>query len=129
MRNAGVGRMAEGSGAKRRRRIRPADPRCRVLPHREGARAVSATGVRGGGGSDELATGGAGAQWGEDGMQTLKPLEPGAVFWPERDDLSVIRGLGVRCGQMVVHGTMDLPAAVATWKASLEETGFQLITV
>jgi len=62
-------------------------------------------------------------------MQTLNPLEPGPVFWPERDDLSVIRGLGVRCGQMVVHGTMDLAAAAAPWKASLEETGFQLITV
>jgi len=62
-------------------------------------------------------------------MQTLKPLEPGAVFWPERDQLPVIRGLGVRCGQMVVHGTMDLTSAAAPWKKALEEADFRLITV
>lgn len=62
-------------------------------------------------------------------MQTLKPLEPGVVFWPERDDLAVIRSLGVRCGQMVVHGNMELTAAAAQWKTSLKEAGFQLITV
>lgn len=37
-------------------------------------------------------------------MQHLKPMEPGAVFWPGRDSLDDIRALGVRCGQIVMAG-------------------------
>jgi sugar phosphate isomerase/epimerase len=51
-------------------------------------------------------------------MPALMPLEPGVVFWGERDNLAEIRGLGVRCGQLVIPGGMPLgPEAVATWKA------------
>ncbi len=63
-------------------------------------------------------------------MQTLKPLEAGVVFWGERDNLAEIRGLGVRCGQLVAGGGMTLSPAVAeTWKADLEREQFTLVTV
>jgi len=47
------------------------------------------------------------------------PLEPGVVFWGERDSLAEIRALGARCGQLVIPGGMPLNAdAAATWTSS-----------
>ena len=51
-------------------------------------------------------------------MQLLTPLEPGVVFWAERDNLAEIRSFGVRCGQLVTPGHMPLNAQTAApWKA------------
>jgi sugar phosphate isomerase/epimerase len=51
-------------------------------------------------------------------MQHLTPLEPGVVFWGERDNLAEIRSLGVRCGQLVTPGGMPLNRSTAEpWKA------------
>jgi sugar phosphate isomerase/epimerase len=59
-------------------------------------------------------------------MQPLTPLEPGVVFWAGRDSLDEIRGLGVRCGQLVTPGGLPLDAAeAAKWKAD----DFQIVTV
>ena len=41
-------------------------------------------------------------------MQPLTPLEPGVVFWGERDNLAEVRSLGVRCGQLITPGGMPL---------------------
>ena len=59
-------------------------------------------------------------------MQHLKPLEPGVVFWGERDNLGEIRSLGVRCGQLVTPGSMPLNRSTAeAWMAD----GFAIQTV
>jgi sugar phosphate isomerase/epimerase len=59
-------------------------------------------------------------------MRNLTPLEPGLVFWGERDNLAEIKGLGARCGQMVTPGTMPLNAATAKdWKSD----DFSILTV
>lgn len=59
-------------------------------------------------------------------MQHLKPLEPGVVFWGERDTLGEIRSLGVRCGQLVTPGSMPLNKATAEpWMAD----DFTIVTV
>ncbi len=53
-------------------------------------------------------------------MQDLKPLEPGVMFWAERDNLDEIRAFGIRCGQMCIPGDMQLTAAAAQkWKSDL----------
>ncbi len=63
-------------------------------------------------------------------MQHLKPLEPGIMFWAERDRLSEIKALGVRCGQLGIPGGMELTeTAGKDWKAALEEQEFTLVTV
>src|ERR1041384_6930641 len=46
-------------------------------------------------------------------MQHLTPLEPGVVFWGERDTLDEIRALGVRCGQLALPGGMPLSSPAA----------------
>lgn len=54
-------------------------------------------------------------------MRDLKPLEPGVMFWAERDSLEDIQALGVRCGQMGIPGSMELTdAAAQAWKSDLE---------
>jgi sugar phosphate isomerase/epimerase len=54
-------------------------------------------------------------------MHDLKRLEPGAMFWAERDTLDEIRALGVRCGQMGIPGGMKLTdAAAKAWRSDLE---------
>jgi sugar phosphate isomerase/epimerase len=59
-------------------------------------------------------------------MQSLTPLEPGAVFWGERDTLAEIRALGVRCGQLVAPGGMRLDErAASAWTAD----DFAILTV
>jgi sugar phosphate isomerase/epimerase len=53
-------------------------------------------------------------------VRDLKPLEPGVMFWAERDSLEEIRALGVRCGQMGIPGSMKLTDAKAqAWKSDL----------
>ena len=52
------------------------------------------------------------------------------MFWAERDDLREIRALGVRCGQLAIHGGMELSETAARgWRAALEREAFTLITV
>ncbi len=46
-------------------------------------------------------------------MHNLKPMEPGVMFWAERDRMEQLRGMGVRCGQMGIPGEMELNAAAA----------------
>jgi sugar phosphate isomerase/epimerase len=59
-------------------------------------------------------------------MHDLTPLEPGVVFWGERDNLAEIRSLGVRCGQLVTPGTMPLNRETAApWMAD----DFAILTV
>jgi sugar phosphate isomerase/epimerase len=59
-------------------------------------------------------------------MHDLTPLEPGVVFWGERDNLAEIRSLGVRCGQLVTPGTMPLNRQTAApWMAD----DFAILTV
>ena len=54
-------------------------------------------------------------------MRHLNPLEPGVMFWAERDTLEEIHALGVRCGQMGIPGSMKLTdAAAKAWKSDLE---------
>ena len=63
-------------------------------------------------------------------MHHLKPLEPGAMFWAERDNLAEIAAMGVRCGQLGVPGEMELtPAAAERWRQALDRAGFTLVTV
>lgn len=63
-------------------------------------------------------------------MPVLTPLEPGAMFWAERDGVAEMRALGVRCGQLGIPGGMPLgePAA-GKWKSDLEREQFTLVTV
>jgi sugar phosphate isomerase/epimerase len=54
-------------------------------------------------------------------MPYLNPLEPGVMFWAERDTLEEVLALGVRCGQMGIPGNMKLTEAAAkAWKSDLE---------
>ena len=56
-------------------------------------------------------------------------FEPGVMFWAERDDLAVIRTLGVRYGQLGIPGGMQLAGAAAAWKSKVAEIGIQVVTV
>jgi len=63
-------------------------------------------------------------------MQDLKPLEPGVMFWADRDSMDMVRSLGVRCGQLGIPGDMHLDAAAADrWNADLNRDNFTVITV
>ena len=63
-------------------------------------------------------------------MQVLEPLEPGVIFWAERDTLAEIQSLGVRCGQLAIPGDMRLTPAVAEeWKTAIGRADFTLVTV
>jgi len=63
-------------------------------------------------------------------MPQLEPLEPGVMFWAERDTLAEIAGMGVRCGQLGLPGEMELALATAeTWQRDLDRSGFTLVTV
>ncbi|MCX6632620.1 MAG: sugar phosphate isomerase/epimerase [Candidatus Solibacter sp.] len=57
-------------------------------------------------------------------------FEPGVMFWAERDDLEMVRSLGVRYGQLGIPGGMRLTGAVAAaWKTALASAGITLVTV
>ena len=63
-------------------------------------------------------------------MPQLKDRETGAMFWADRDHLAEIKGLGVRCGQLGIPGSMDLTTtAAADWRAALQQADFTLVTV
>ena len=63
-------------------------------------------------------------------MPDLKPLEPGVMFWAERDTVAGMRALGVRCGQVGIPGSMNLDQpAVDGLRAALRKEDFALITV
>jgi sugar phosphate isomerase/epimerase len=63
-------------------------------------------------------------------MHNLKPLEPGVMFWAERDNLAEIAAMGVRCGQLGLPGEMELtPDAAEAWRLALERADFTLVTV
>ena len=63
-------------------------------------------------------------------MRPLEPLEPGVMFWAERDQVSQMRAMGVRCGQLAIPGAMPLSdAAAAEWKRLLEREEFTVVTV
>jgi sugar phosphate isomerase/epimerase len=52
------------------------------------------------------------------------------MFWAERDDLEMVRSLGVRYGQLAIYGGMQLTdAASAQWKTALAAAHFTLVTV
>jgi L-ribulose-5-phosphate 3-epimerase len=57
-------------------------------------------------------------------------FEPGVMFWAERDNLEMVRSLGVRFGQLGIPGGMQLTGAVAAqWKTALEAARVTLVTV
>jgi L-ribulose-5-phosphate 3-epimerase len=57
-------------------------------------------------------------------------FEPGVMFWAERDNLDMVRSLGVRFGQLGIPGGMQLSASVAAqWKAALAAAHLTLVTV
>ena len=57
-------------------------------------------------------------------------FEPGVMFWAERDELAVIRTLGVRYGQLGIPGGMKLSATSASdWKNKLADAGIEVVTV
>ena len=63
-------------------------------------------------------------------MQSVKPLEPGAMFWIGRETLDEVRGLGLRCGQLGVAGGIALTDQLsAQWKGDLDAAEFTLATV
>ena len=52
------------------------------------------------------------------------------MFWADRDHLEEIKGLGVRCGQLGIPGSMELTTtAAADWRAALKQQDFTLVTV
>jgi sugar phosphate isomerase/epimerase len=63
-------------------------------------------------------------------MQPLKPLEPGVMFWAERDSLAEIAAMGVRYGQLGLPGEMALtPEVREAWRREVARFDFCLVTV
>jgi sugar phosphate isomerase/epimerase len=63
-------------------------------------------------------------------MHDLKPREPGVMFWAARDQVSEMRAMSARCGQLGIPGDYEMnAAAVAEWKAALARENFTLVTV
>lgn len=61
-------------------------------------------------------------------MPVLRDLEIGAMFWAGRDDLAIIKALGVQCGQLGIAGNIGLKSLATKWKALLEEEDFAVVT-
>jgi L-ribulose-5-phosphate 3-epimerase len=60
----------------------------------------------------------------------MRPLEPGVMFWAERDDFALVRNLGVRCGQLGLPGGMQLnEAAAGRWSRIFADSSFTAVTV
>ena len=72
-------------------------------------------------------------------MRNLEPLEVGVMFWtggplgvdaPPDEIVKSVRSLGVRCGQIGLHGEGDAGAeAQKAWKAALEKHDVAVATV
>lgn len=62
-------------------------------------------------------------------MPVLRELEIGAMFWAGRDTIPRVKALGVRCGQLGIHGGIDLNGAAEFWKAEAEREDFTIVTV
>jgi len=63
-------------------------------------------------------------------MSALRDREVGVMFWADRDRLTEIKSLGVRCGQLGIPGGLALTDAVAKdWRAALDREQFKLVTV
>src|ERR1035437_3151676 len=96
-----------------------------MLPLGAATRAVPCAGIGARRGVDAHPAGGARKRREEDSM-----FEPGVMFWAERDDLEMVRSLGVRYGQLGIPGGMQLTDGVAVqWKTALAAAGFTLVTV
>ncbi len=71
-------------------------------------------------------------------MRRPDPLEVGLMFWtggelghdlPPAEIAASVRSLGVRCGQIGVHGTAPLgDGAVAAWRAAIDSEGLSVVT-
>jgi sugar phosphate isomerase/epimerase len=64
-------------------------------------------------------------------MPQLKELETAVMFWAGGDPdqtLGTLKRLGVRCGQMGVHGDLDLSSA-SSWKKALQAADFTVTSV
>jgi sugar phosphate isomerase/epimerase len=63
-------------------------------------------------------------------MRTIEPMEIGVMFWAGRDRLPEIKSLGVNCGQLGIHGGINLDGHAADdWRRALEDENFALATV
>ncbi|MBV8820245.1 MAG: sugar phosphate isomerase/epimerase [Acidobacteriaceae bacterium] len=63
-------------------------------------------------------------------MQDLKPLEPGVMFWADRDHLAAMKALGVRCGQLGIPGDFEITTAAADdWRLAMAQEQFTIVTV
>jgi sugar phosphate isomerase/epimerase len=72
-------------------------------------------------------------------MANLEPLQVGVMFWTggvlgfdaSPDEIvASVASLGVKCGQLGVHGTADVgPEAQQAWKAALDNYGVSVVTV
>lgn len=57
-------------------------------------------------------------------------MDIGVMFWADRDNLTELRAMGFRAGQLGVSGGMDLSAEVAAeWRNALAREPFELLTV
>jgi L-ribulose-5-phosphate 3-epimerase len=60
----------------------------------------------------------------------LNPLEVGCMFWVERDTIAGIAAMGVRCGQLGIHGDTPItPEFIEDTKRELARHDFQIITI
>ncbi len=63
-------------------------------------------------------------------MQSVKPMQPGAMFWIGREEIGELTQLGLRCGQLGVAGGIQLTDALGSqWKRDLDAAQFTLMTV
>ena len=63
-------------------------------------------------------------------MSHLKPLEVGCMFWVERDTIAGIAAMGVRCGQLGIHGDTPItPEFIEKIKSDVAAHDFHIITV
>src|SRR5579884_2628395 len=63
-------------------------------------------------------------------MQPVTELEPGVMFWTDRDHVAEMSALGVRCGQLGVDPAFEMTdAAASDWRAALDRHNFTLVTV
>ena len=71
-------------------------------------------------------------------MTTLEPLQVGVMFWTggvlgmdasPGEIAAMVKSLGVRCGQIGIHGEADLgPASQAAWKEALAAHDLTVVT-